>query len=134
MDVEDIVLLLKLCLNTTYFQVNGKFYSQKQGAAMGSPVSVIVANSFTEELEKKAIDTFHHEVRVWKRHVDDTFVMIKREHVGALHSHLKRQFTGVSFTVEEETDRNLPFLDVEVRRGRTRLPQNSSLSESSPHG
>ena len=117
MDVEDIVLLLKLCLNTTYFQVNGKFYRQKQGAAMGSPVSVIVANLFMEELEKKAIDTFDHEVRVWKRYVDDTFVVLKKEHVGALHSHLNRQFTGVSFTVEEEADRSLPFLDVEVRRG-----------------
>ena len=84
---------------------------------MGSPVSVIVANLFMEELEKKAIESFHNEVRVWKRYADDTCVVIKKEHVGALHSHLNRQFTGVSFTVEEETDRSLPFLDVEVRRG-----------------
>ena len=34
MDVVDILILLRLCLNTTYFKVNGKFYKQKQGAAI----------------------------------------------------------------------------------------------------
>ena len=38
MDVDDILTLLRLFLDTTYFQVNGEFYKQKQGTAMGSPV------------------------------------------------------------------------------------------------
>ena len=57
MDVDDIMILLRLCLNTTYFQVNGKFYKQKQGTAMGSPVSVVIANLFMEELEQKSLET-----------------------------------------------------------------------------
>ena len=118
MDVDDILLLLKLCLNTTYFQVNGKFYKQKQGAAMGSPVSVAVANMFMEELETKSLQTFEPGVKVWKRYVDDTFVVLKKEHVGALYRHLNDQFHGVEFTVEEEKQGSLAFLDVEVRRTR----------------
>ena len=117
MDVEDIVFLLKLCLNTTYFQVNNKFYHQKQGAAMGSPVSVIVANLFMEELEKRALESFGQGVRVWRRYVDDTFVVVKKEQVGALHRHLNNQSDGISFTVEEEREGTLAFLDVEVTRG-----------------
>ena len=58
MDVGDILHLLELCLGTTYFQVNGKFFRQKHGAAMGSPVSVIVANLFMEEVEQKSDPVF----------------------------------------------------------------------------
>ena len=116
MDVDDIMILLRLCLNTTYFQVNGKFYKQKQGTAMGSPVSVVIANMFMEELEQKSLETFGHSVKVWKRYVDDTFVVVKKEHVEALHQHLNDQFTGVSFTLEEEKEGSLAFLDVEVKR------------------
>ena len=116
MDVEDILALLRLCLDTTYFQVNGSFYRQKKGTAMGSPVSVVVANLFMEEVEEKALQSFAHPVRTWKRYVDDTFVVIDKGHVDALHEHLNRQAAGVIFTVERENGGVLPFLDVEVKR------------------
>ncbi|XP_066024996.1 uncharacterized protein [Pocillopora verrucosa] len=41
---EDIMDLLNLCLTSTYFQYNGKHYKQLHGTAMGSPVSVVVAD------------------------------------------------------------------------------------------
>ena len=78
MDVVDILILLRLCLNTTYFKVNGKFYKQKQGAAMGIPVSVVIANLFMEEMEQRSLQTFPHSVKAWKRYVDDTIVVLKR--------------------------------------------------------
>ena len=62
MDVVDILILLRLCLNTTYFKANCKFYEQKQGAAMGSPVSVVIANLFMEEMEQRYLYTFPHSV------------------------------------------------------------------------
>ena len=39
---QGIMELLTLCLDSTYFQCNGKHYKQLHGTAMGSPVSVIV--------------------------------------------------------------------------------------------
>ena len=48
-----IAELLQLCLKSTYFSYNGEFYEQRQGAAMGSTVSVVVATiKFTMELEE----------------------------------------------------------------------------------
>ena len=41
---EDIIELLQFCLKTTYFQYDSKIYSQKQGAAMSSPISPIITN------------------------------------------------------------------------------------------
>ena len=39
----EVMVLLKLCLESTFFQFNGKHYKQLHGTAMGSPVSVVVA-------------------------------------------------------------------------------------------
>ena len=57
MEVEDIILLLEFCLKNTYFSFQGQFYEQVEGAAMGSPVSPIVANLYMEYLEQKALST-----------------------------------------------------------------------------
>ena len=57
MDVGDIILLLEFCLKNTYFSFQGQFYEQVEGAAMGSPVSPIVANVYMEYLEQKALST-----------------------------------------------------------------------------
>ena len=41
--MELLILVLTLCLTSTYFQYNSKHYKQLHGTAMGSPVSVVVA-------------------------------------------------------------------------------------------
>ena len=51
--VNDIILLLELCLKNTYFSFQDQFYEQVEGAAMGPPVSPIVANLYMEYLEQK---------------------------------------------------------------------------------
>ena len=40
--------LLTFVLRSTYFQYNGSIYEQKDGAAMGSPVSAVIANLYME--------------------------------------------------------------------------------------
>ena len=56
-DIDDIILLLELCLKNTFFSFQGQFYEQVEGAAMGSPLSPIVANLYMEYLEQKALST-----------------------------------------------------------------------------
>ena len=53
-DIDDIILLLEFCLKNTYFSFQGQFFEQVEGAAMGSPVSPIVANLYMEYLEQKS--------------------------------------------------------------------------------
>ena len=50
--------LLEVCLGSTYFSYQGENYEQREGAAMGSPVSAIVSNRYMEFFEKLAISTF----------------------------------------------------------------------------
>ena len=57
---QDIMELLTLCLNSTYFQYNDKHYKQLHWTAMGSPVSVIVAEIVMQAIEERAIATYKH--------------------------------------------------------------------------
>ena len=50
----DLSFLIQLCLKVTYFQFGEQFYRQVQGAAMGSPLSQVVANLYMEAFEQQA--------------------------------------------------------------------------------
>jgi len=77
--VEDIMDLLKFIVTTTYFSFRGVIYQQMFGAAMGSPVSPLLANLFMEWLEKQAIATALVECKpkFWKRYVNDVLELIR---------------------------------------------------------
>ena len=47
--------LLNLCFTLTYFQYNGKHYKQLHGTAMGSLVSVVVAEIVRQHVEERAL-------------------------------------------------------------------------------
>ena len=53
---EDIMDLLNLCLTSTYFQYNGKHYNQLYSTAIGSPVSVVVAEIVMQHRGKRPFD------------------------------------------------------------------------------
>ena len=69
---KDLKDLLTFVLRFTYFQYNGSIYKQKDGAAMGNPVSAVIVNLCMENFEEQAITTSSYERRIWKRYVDDT--------------------------------------------------------------
>ena len=60
MSIPQIVTLLEFCLTNTYFLFQGKYYEQVHGAAMGSPISPLIANLFMEEFEAKALQSAPH--------------------------------------------------------------------------
>ena len=57
LSVNNITSLLEFCLKSTYFTFQGRYFEQQEGAAMGSPISPIVANLYMEVVEIKAINS-----------------------------------------------------------------------------
>ena len=121
--VPQLVELTELCLGSSYFQFQDKYYEQIEGAAMGSPLSPIVANLFMENLEEEAIRSSPLQPKLWRRYVDDTFVIWPhgQEELQRFHQHLNGIHPSIHFTMEEEKECTLPFLDVLVSRGHDKL-------------
>ncbi len=120
LSVDDILELLRFTLTTTYFLFRGKIYKQRFGAAMGSPVSPVVANLFMEFLEQQAIATapLDCKPRSWKRYVDDILEIIKSDQVDNLTAHLNQTdpTNSIKFTHEQEKEVSIPFLDTLIVR------------------
>ena len=112
MDVQTIIELLRFCVTSTSFQYNNKHYKQIDGLAMGSPISPFMADIFMEEFEEKAFADETIRPKLWKRYVDDVISVIKRSMVQTLLSHLNTQHPHIIFTIEEERNGSLPFMDV----------------------
>ena len=118
---DDIMDLLNLCLTSTYFQYNGKHYKQLHGTAMGSPVSVVVAEIVMQNIEEQALATYTRTIPIWLRYVDDTFTAVHKDGIDDFHEHLNRQNADIQFTKEIEENGKIPFLDCLVTRDNNKL-------------
>ena len=112
LNVQEVVKLLRFCLSATYLSFRGEYYQQTFGTAMGSPVSVTVANLVMEDVEDRALATTNVDVKFWKRYVDDTCVALAANKCEAFLGHLNLVEPTIQFTLERELDGKLPFLDV----------------------
>ena len=118
---DKIMDLLKLCLESTFFQCNGRHYKQLHGTAMGSPISVVVAEIVMQHIEKRALATYDQTLHFWFRYVDDTITILQTDDTDVFHGHLNRQNSDIQFTRELEDNGKIPFLECLVRRDDTRL-------------
>ena len=113
---DEIISLLDFTLSNNYFVYNDSIYKQIHGCAMGSPVSPVVANLCMEIIEESAISASATPPKVWKRYVDDSFVIIKKNSVSTFHDTLNSIDPKISFTIETENNGQISFLDTLVSR------------------
>jgi hypothetical protein len=51
---------LDICLTTTYFQFENKFYQQKEGMPIGNSLSPVASDIFMKHFEEVELDTVDH--------------------------------------------------------------------------
>ena len=83
---------------------------------MGSAVSPVVANLCMEVIENTAIETTATKPKTWIRFVDDSFSIIKKTATASFLNSLNNIDPNISFTIELEHDKKLPFLDTLITR------------------
>jgi hypothetical protein len=118
LQVEDVMEVLDICLTTTYFQFEDKFYQQKEGMAMGNLLSLVVSNIFMEHSKEIALDTADHKPAKWLRYIDNTSMVSPHEPARQqqfLH-HLNSIRPTIKFTMQVEANDTLPYLDAFVMR------------------
>ena len=118
---ENLKRLLNLATSGVQFSFNSLIYSQHDGIAMGSPLGPTLANIFMGYIEKKIIPSFKSKLRYF-RYVDDCFVLAENEEVvDKVFSILNGVHKKIKFTVEKETNDELAFLDILVKRQDNRF-------------
>ena len=108
---EKFTKSLKFTLTNCIFCFNTKFYKQLQGAAMGSPVSLIIANVYMEYFESLAIPSSPTLIKWWLRYVDDVHSATRKDQVNKLQEHFNSIDRHIKFITELPGKDGLPFLD-----------------------
>ena len=110
--------LFLFATSQTHFLFKGEYYDQVDGVAMGSPLGPVLANLFMSVHERKWLNMYTGPpVKFYKRYVDDIFCMFERkDHAYQFLEYLNKQHDCIKFTIEEEENSKLPFLDVLISK------------------
>ena len=113
---NNFILLMKLATEGVEFSFDNILYRQIDGIAMGSPLGPTLANIFMGYLEYKILPDFDSDCK-YVRYVDDCFIISNSEKVSSLlFDKLNSVHNSIKFTKEIETNNQLPFLDVLIKR------------------
>ena len=115
---EHFEYLLRNCLQESIFTFNNKLFKQIDGVSMGSRLGPIIANIFMDYFECQHINELTKlGVKLWLRYVDDTFVVINNKNqADKILDYLNKCHPTIKFTIEKETNNEINFLDVKIKR------------------
>lgn len=116
---EAVCKLRELCPRATYFNFEEQFYKQVDGAAIGSPLSPIVANLYTlEGFESKAFASAPSTPTMRLRYVGNTFIIWPHDtqQLKDFHPHLNKQHHQIHFIRKYKNENQISFLDMSLKR------------------
>jgi hypothetical protein len=115
---EELKTLLKACTDQNFFKFNGSTYIQKDGLAMGSPLSPLLAEIFMDNFERQLIENsnFKKNIKYWFRYVDDILCLWEGSlrQLETFHSNLNKTHKNIHFTKEIEVNNQLNYLDLSI--------------------
>ena len=83
---------------------------------MRDPASSTTAEIYMQAHERTAISTALHPPKVWEQFVDDVYSILKRTHLENFFQHINNLHQNIKFTMEEESNGELAFLDTLLKR------------------
>jgi predicted GIY-YIG superfamily endonuclease len=111
LNYENFLEAYRLISDNTVFMFNGKTYHQVFGSPIGSPISPVLANLVLEELELTVFGKTSIKPLFFYRYVDDIVCAVNHDEIQDLQCALNSFHPKLQFTVEEENEGKLAFLD-----------------------
>ena len=108
--------LVHLLLTTTWYTFNSQFYQQTDSISMGGPASSTIAEIYMQAYERTAIITALHTLKVREQFVNDICSILKHTHLEDFLHHINNLHQNIKFTMEEESNGELTFLDTLSKR------------------
>ena len=78
---------------------------------MGGPASSTAVKICIHTHERTAISTAIHPPKVWEQFADGAYSILKRTHLENFFHHINNLHQNIKFTMEEESNGELAFLD-----------------------
>ena len=120
-EIEEYIILTRLCIEQNFFSFNEIFYRQKCGLAMGSPLSPFLVNLYMSSIEIKITEAFPLMFKTWHRYVDDIMAIVPKKLLEDSLTLLNLQETSLKFTMEKENEKQLPFLHLKLMRKENKI-------------
>jgi hypothetical protein len=73
---EVIIRLARFVIQNNYFSYNGQYYHQIRGGAMGSPLTLTIANCYMFFFEQDIVRQISNSGGLYLRYIDDIFLII----------------------------------------------------------
>lgn len=102
-------------LHNTEFQYNGMTFKQIKGLFMGSSCSPVIAKIVTTHILDEILPTCEEPTLV-KKYVDDLIIITNKNNALDILSKLNKFHNDIKFTIEEEVEGRLNYLDVTIMR------------------
>ncbi|CAF1199245.1 unnamed protein product [Adineta ricciae] len=74
--IETIIRLARFVIQNNYFKYNSKFYHQVRGGAMGSPLTLTIANCYMFFFEQDIARQIKNSHGLYIRYIDDIYIAI----------------------------------------------------------
>ncbi|XP_045779584.1 uncharacterized protein LOC123877124 [Maniola jurtina] len=120
-EITELIELTKICMKQNYFKFNDQFYQQKEGLAMGSPLSPLMADIFMDDFENKHI-VKNNNILYYYRYVDDIIICWTGtdEQLDTFVKNLNKIHPKIKFKSELELDNSISFLDLTITRANNK--------------
>ena len=114
----ELYQLCNIVLTQDYFQFQNSYYVQQTGLAMGANTSSIFLEVYVQYLENTAIYNIlvKHKIMGYFRYVDGILIVYRNKNtdIYAVLNSFNSLCPTLSFTIEEEKDNTINFLDISI--------------------
>ena len=116
LNYETMENLLTFIFDSNYCVFNGEYYKQIFGTPMGSTISPILVNYVLDDLIRDCLQYLPYYIPFVKRYVDDLILAVPQCRIHETLEMFNTYNQHIQFTVEEESEQSIPFLDMKVKR------------------
>lgn len=126
-------IAIRFLFPSNVFLFDGNLYIQILGSPMDSNFSPSITELVMDFLLDRILAHFPFNAPFIKKYVDDIIIAVPRDQINSVLETFNREYQTIQFSLEEETDNSVPFLDTRVIRtadnklmvDRYRKPSNS---------
>ncbi|CAF4858579.1 unnamed protein product [Rotaria socialis] len=112
--IETIIRLSRFVMTNNYFLYEGQYYHQIRGGAMGSPLTLTIANCYMFFFERNIVKQITNAGGLYLRYIDDMFIIINWPE-----RHLNKQIDqwntlDSNIQLKAQAGQSINFLDIYI--------------------